>query len=296
MNYIDILPQIRNNIFHARIVMSDYNVEKQLVIRIVARRNDGFYKTEIIKYPKPDVQYDGEIIVPFFGMAKSLVAQIVGVRINGAEVRVHSTDIEGEDITARYDDSLTRMGWEADMNNIKLDFEVVSTNNPMTLRVADQSEWGILSDRPAIIEITPPEDTETYTYYLGKNQLNVFNSKTLGINPGPEKKFVSLNDGIYDITIKGSPSSYSFNRKYLKTDSIRLNIDKIWARAGVLCDEENTEVIEKLKEIEFCLTAAEASMRLGNLEDVKALYNRAKKLIHVLNNCKDCGCGIVINN
>ena len=51
MNYIDILPQIRNNIFYVRIVMTDYDVENQMVIRIVARRNDGLYKTEVVQYP-----------------------------------------------------------------------------------------------------------------------------------------------------------------------------------------------------------------------------------------------------
>ena len=50
MNYIDILPQIRNNIFYVRIVMTDYDVENQMVIRIVARRNDGLYKTEVVQY------------------------------------------------------------------------------------------------------------------------------------------------------------------------------------------------------------------------------------------------------
>ena len=135
MNYIDILPQIRNNIFYVRIVMTDYDVENQMVIRIVARRNDGLYKTEVVQYPNEGTDYNGEIIVPMFGMAKSLVAQIVGVKINGTEVRVNSTEVEGADITARYDDSLARMGWEESMNNIHLDFEVISTNNPKTLRI-----------------------------------------------------------------------------------------------------------------------------------------------------------------
>ena len=125
-----------------------------------------------------------------------------------------------------------------------------------------------------------------------KNQLNVFNSKTLGINPGRGNDFENLKDGIYDITIKGSPSSYSFNRKYLKTDLIRLNIDKIWARSTVLCDHEDDEVIDKIKEIEFLLAAAEANMRLGNFENVKQLYEKASKLIYVLNNCENCGCKI----
>lgn len=292
MNYIDVLPQIRNNVFYARVVMTDYNVEDQMVIRVSARRNDGLYKTEVIQYPKEGVDYNGEIIIPMFGMAKSLIAQIIAVRINGTEIRVHSTEIDGSDITARYDDSITRMSWTEDMNKINLDFEVVSTNNPKTLRIADQSEWGILADRPAIIEIIPPGEENPYTYYLGKNQLNVFNSKTLGINPGREGGFENLKDGIYDITIKGSPSSYSVNRKYLKTDSIRLNIDKVWARSTVLCDHEDDDTVEKIKEIEFLLVAAEANTRLGNFEEVKQLYEKAEKLLYVLNNCENCGCKI----
>ena len=57
MNYIDILPQIRNNIFYVRIVMTDYDVENQMVIRIVARRNDGLYKTEVVQYPNEGTDY-----------------------------------------------------------------------------------------------------------------------------------------------------------------------------------------------------------------------------------------------
>lgn len=291
MNYIDVLPQIRHDMFFVRIVMSDYSTGTEMVFRITARRNDGVYKSEVFKYPEGDTVQDGEILIPFFGMSKSLIAQIVDVVINGVTIRVNSTEVEGLDVTARYDDSITRIPWEEDMNNIHLDFEVIGSYNPKTLRVADQSDWGILADRPAIIEITPPGAEEPFVYYLGKNQLNVFNSKTLGVNPGtPYNDFVDIPDGIYDITIKGSPSSYSFNRKYLKTDSIRLNIDKVWARAGVLCDEEDDDVIEKLKEIEFVLAVAESNMRLGNFDTVQQLYDKALHLIDIINNCEYCGC------
>lgn len=291
MNYIDILPQIRNNIFFVRLVMSDYSATDALAVRITARRNDGYYETKIVKYPE---EYEGnteEVLVPFFGMSKSLIAQIVSVRVNGTEIRPAYSQLEGLEVSVRYDDSLTRMRWEEDMNNIHLDFEVIGSYNPKTIRVADQSEWGILADRPAIIEIKRPGSEEIYTYYFGKNQLNVFNSKTLGVNPGaPANDFVDIPDGIYDVTIKGSPSSYSANRKYLKTDSMRLNIDKVWARAGILCEDEDDEIIEKIKEVEFILTVAESSMRLGNFDTVQQLMDKAKHLIDVINDCKYCGC------
>ena len=291
MNYIDILPQIRNNIFFVRLVMSDYTATDELAIRITARRNDGYYETKIVKYSEEYESNTEEVLIPFFGMSRSLIAQIVSVRVNGTEIRPAYSELEGLEVSVRYDDSLTRMRWEEDMNNINLDFEVIGSYNPKTLRVADQSEWGILADRPAIIEIKRPGSEEIYTYYLGKNQLNVFNSKTLGVNPGaPANDFVDIPDGIYDITIKGSPSSYSANRKYLKTDSMRLNIDKVWARAGVLCEDEDDEIIEKIKEVEFVLTVAESSMRLGNFDTVQQLMDKAQHLIDVINDCKYCGC------
>lgn len=291
MNYVDILPQIRNNIFYVRLIMSDYTAKDELAIRITARRNDGYYDTKIVKYPEEYAGNTEEVLIPFFGMSRSLIAQIVSVRVNGVEIRPSYTKLEDLEVSVRYDDSLTRIRWEEDMNNIHLDFEVVGSYNPKTLRVADQSEWGILADRPAIIEIKRPESEEIYTYYLGKNQLNVFNSKTLGVNPGaPANDFVDIPDGIYDITIKGSPSSYSSNRKYLKTDSMRLNLDKVWVRAGVLCEDEDEEIIEKIKEVEFVLTVAESSMRLGNFDTVSQLMEKARHLIDVINNCKYCGC------
>lgn len=292
MNYIDVLPQIRHQMFLARIVMTDYNVEDQMVIRIVARRNDGTYMTKVIKYPEPEVEYNGEILVYFFGMSKSLIAQIVDVRINGVDVHVHSTEIDGN-ITARYDDSITRIPWAEDMNNIKLEFEVINTNNPKNLRIDDQSEWGILADRPAIINIKAPGRDEPVTHYLGKNQINMFNSMTLGINcDDPDHKFINVPDGIYDIQIVGSPSTYHFERKYLKTDIMRLNLDKVWARAGILCDHEDDDLMEKIKEVEFVLAAAESNTRLGNTQEAEELFKKAEKLMYIINNCEDCGCKV----
>ena len=134
MNYIDILPQIRNNIFFVRLVMSDYTATDELAIRITARRNDGYYETKIVKYPE---EYEGnteEVLIPFFGMSRSLIAQIVSVRVNGTEIRPAYSELEGLEVSVRYDDSLTRMRWEEDMNNINLDFEVIGSYNPKTQR------------------------------------------------------------------------------------------------------------------------------------------------------------------
>lgn len=290
MRYIDVIPQIRHDMFLARIVMSDYDVEEEMAIRITARRDDGAYMTKTIVYPEKDVEYNGEILVYFFGMSKSMVAQIVGLRINGVEVYTENTPVDDNN-TARYSDSLTRYPKVEKPNNIKLDFEVVGTNNPKVLRVVDESEWGILANRPAVIEVKGPDMESAVSYYLGKNQLNIFTSVTLGYTCD-KYEYENLPDGVYEITIKGSPSTYTFTRHYLKTDILRLNIDKVWARTNVLCDYVDDDLIEKIKKVEYIVAVAEANMRLGNIETAEELIEKANKLLYIINNCADCGCDV----
>lgn len=290
MRYIDVIPQIRHDMFLARIVMSDYDVEEEMAIRITARRDDGAYMTKTIVYPEKDVEYNGEILVYFFGMSRSMVAQIVGLRINGVEVYTENTPVDDNN-TARYSDSLTRYPKVEKPNNIKLDFEVVGTNNPKVLRVVDESEWGILANRPAVIEVKGPDMESAVSYYLGKNQLNIFTSVTLGYTCD-KYEYENLPDGVYEITIKGSPSTYTFTRHYLKTDILRLNIDKVWARTNVLCDYVDDDLIEKIKKVEYIVAVAEANMRLGNIETAEELIEKANKLLYIINNCADCGCEV----
>lgn len=290
MRYIDVIPQIRHDMFLARIVMSDYDVEEEMAIRITARRDDGAYMTKTIVYPEKDVEYNGEILVYFFGMSRSMVAQIVGLRINGVEVYTENTPVDDNN-TARYSDSLTRYPKVEKPNNIKLDFEVVGTNNPKVLRVVDESEWGILANRPAVIEVKGPDMESAVSYYLGKNQLNIFTSVTLGYTCD-KYEYENLPDGVYEITIKGSPSTYTFTRHYLKTDILRLNIDKVWARTNVLCDYVDDDLIEKIKKVEYIVAVAEANMRLGNIETAEELIEKANKLLYIINNCVDCGCDV----
>lgn len=290
MRYIDVIPQIRHDMFLARIVMSDYDVEEEMAIRITARRDDGAYMTKTIVYPEKDVEYNGEILVYFFGMSRSMVAQMVGLRINGVEVYTENTLVDDNN-TARYSDSLTRYPKVEKPNNIKLDFEVVGTNNPKVLRVVDESEWGILVNRPAVIEVKGPDMESAVSYYLGKNQLNIFTSVTLGYTCD-KYEYENLPDGVYEITIKGSPSTYTFTRHYLKTDILRLNIDKVWARTNVLCDYVDDDLIEKIKKVEYIVAVAEANMRLGNIETAEELIEKANKLLYIINNCADCGCDV----
>ena len=106
MNQINIIPKIIHDKFAVRIIMDDYDIEKPIVITVVARRNDGEYNTQILTYPTSGVDYEGNVRMVFFDVARSHVCQITSVFINGHEVKTYYTDIPDLDMQARYDDSL----------------------------------------------------------------------------------------------------------------------------------------------------------------------------------------------
>ena len=292
MNQINIIPKILHDKFAARILMDDYSMEKPVAITVSARRNDGEYVSQTLVYPNPDVDYGDNIRMVFFDMGMSHVAQIIGVFINGYEVRTYFTDVEGlTDVQARYDDSLARVTRTVDMSDIDLSFQVLETRDPKVLQVLDESVWGILSDRKAIIEITVPGRKEPNAFYIGKNMVNTFTSLTLGINCLSEDKgveYLDLPDGVYDIRITGSPSSYTFARKYLKTDLIRREVDRLWIKADVLCEVRDEKLIDKITEIEYLLSSAEANVRLGIIEEAHKLLDRANELVYLAKECVDC--------
>ena len=72
----------------------------------------------------------------------------------------------------------------------------------------------------------------------------------------PEASINILPDGIYIVKVTGSPSSFYKERKYLKTDSIQKEIDKIYIEA--ITNKERVQIVDKLAEIEFLLNAAGA--------------------------------------
>ena len=289
-NYIDIKPEVLNGVFVARVVMSDYDLSKNpVVISAIARRNDGTYETKTLVYPEDGFDYQDNVIITFFGMYKTASAQIVGVTVNGQDIFVKYSQLKDTDLYIRYDDSPVRTSQYVNIDKIHLDFEVEDTHNPKTLRVVDQSDWGLLEDRTSIIEIITPGMSEPVVTYLGKNQVNIFNSMNLGINCENEKvEYLDLPDGVYNITIKGSPSSYQASRKYLKTDSSRLELDRLWVRSCFLCDDQDKDLLDKLNKAEYLVMSAEANMRLGNECEAHDLMEALEDLIEGMSNCDEC--------
>lgn len=272
----------------ARLVMSDYEVESPLAISITARRDDGTFMIQKMVYPDPDAG-DRDVRAVFFGMTKCCVAQIMSVTINNVEIRPYYTVLPDTDIYARFDDSLTSLDESIDVSDPVLGFHVYSDGDPKKLIVVDESDWGMVRNEVSMIKIWVPGFGNPIEYYLGKNKVNIFNSVTLGLSCVAEGEpicFNDLPDGVYTIEISGG--RYSYSRRYLKTDLINLDMDKIYARTCLECNALSNDMMGNMREAEVMLRGAEAEVRLGNLESAHMLMDRVRDVIDLMSNCKKC--------
>ena len=129
------------------------------------------------------------------------------------------------------------------LDHIRLDFQILNTGDPKLLVVMDASVWGFIEDKPSIIEITPPGTTNTITYNFVKGKNNVFNSSNLLISP--VGTYNDLVDGIYRVSLKGSPDSFCVHRDFLKTDKVRNELANIYVSLG-FDDDEDGDVLNDL--------------------------------------------------
>lgn len=167
------------------------------------------------------------------------------------------------------------------LDNVNLDFHVLSTGDPKILVVMDTSVWGFIEDKPSIIEITLPGSTVTRTYNFVKGKANVFNSSNLLITPVGEYK--DLADGLYRISVKGSPDSNCKYRDFLKTDKIKLLIGDLYLEDYYTCQDIKNNKLSILRNIKLSLDAAEILALKGNTKEAliefKDVYSRVRDYI-----------------
>jgi hypothetical protein len=170
------------------------------------------------------------------------------------------------------------------MAKINIDFSIHSS--PYYLKVVDLSNWGVIKNKPSIVEITLPGFANPVTKFFDKNKLNVFNVNTLDIAYGDSEQLSTLPDGVYKIKVIGSPDKYSREEFYLKTDLFDMEIDKVYI--------DNIDRIsdvafnEKLIRIEFLKKGAEAHLRSDMLEMTSMLFGKAQELLTDIINCSTC--------
>lgn len=177
------------------------------------------------------------------------------------------------------------------VGKINIDFQVINSNDPKILMIADFSDWAHVINEPAVISITMPGAANAIQYNFVKKNINGFNSNTLGIscetNCG-DPDYLDLPDGIYEICLEASPNTFKKQRYYLKLDSTRLELDKQLVKLGFTYSINNKEYIEHLQTIDFLLTVASAATRLGDIPKAAEHFNEALKLLEKYKDCKNC--------
>jgi len=175
------------------------------------------------------------------------------------------------------------------LNKINIDFQVLKTYDPKVLVIADTSEWSVIEDKPAIIEITIPGANNPSIHYVDKNKINVYTSALLGINCGAEceEDLIEIPDGIYHIHMKGSPDTFEKERYYLRTEKLQLKLDKAYVALGKDINHADKDVVELLWTCKLLIEAADASTRLGEIAMASDYYKQAKRIIDSYLDCQE---------
>ncbi|MDC7251050.1 MAG: hypothetical protein PQJ49_14165 [Sphaerochaetaceae bacterium] len=179
------------------------------------------------------------------------------------------------------------------IDKIQVDFQIIDTKDPKILTLADISVWSVIAEKPAVVEILLPGESEPVKHYLNKNQLNIYNSVFLGLAcpsecEGEDIELTDLPDGIYEITVKGSPDTYSMTRKYLRTELTQLELDKMYINLNLLCDRKDMDLLNILTDIDLLLKAAHANVRYDNTCKAQELLFKAQELIEKAKKCNGC--------
>lgn len=176
-------------------------------------------------------------------------------------------------------------------DKINIDFQILGSNDPRFLNISDYSIWGQIESKPSIIEIIAPGEEFPWVHFFKKGQQNVITSVDLGLScPSDcgEIEFLDLPDGIYTITVKGSPDSFNKSRKYLRTELIQLELDKMYINLDLLCKNKDVDILNTLTDIDLLLKAASANVRHDNICTAQELFFKAQDLIEQAKGCNGC--------
>lgn len=132
----------------------------------------------------------------------------------------------------------------------------------------------------------PPGSSKTRTYNFVKGKSNVFNSSNLLISPVGE--YQDLADGIWRISVKGSPDTNCKHRDFLKTDKARLELAHLYVGLGFDDNQETLDRKKTLQDIDLLIRAAEALTSIGKLKKAMSFFKEAVRRINDYNECENC--------
>lgn len=177
----------------------------------------------------------------------------------------------------------------SEFTQIKIDFQVVDTDDPRYLFIADTSDWGGLEDEEVTLDIIVPGVQGPVTHFFDKYSINRYNSLLLGlthVGEGGEFPETDLPDGIYEVILNGLEEHQFKRRVILRTTLLEIELDKLYINNVNECLDLEECFMKRIFEIEVILRASHANIRDGNECKAKELFDRARYLIDDLNGCR----------
>lgn len=170
-------------------------------------------------------------------------------------------------------------------DTINIDFQHLKSSDPKVLIIIDTSVWGVIENKRAVIEIITPGATKPVTYIFAKNKSNVFNSSNLYLS-GTDSQ-CDLPDGLYKITVKGSPDKYCKFRYILKDDITRLKLYNLRASLGFEDEYKDSDLKDVIKKSKFYLDTANAAIVVGKPKKAMTFLTAASEILDKYENCKN---------
>lgn len=178
-----------------------------------------------------------------------------------------------------------------DIGKININFSIIPTGEPRYLWIGDNSDWRGAENLPAVIEITPPGASTPISHTFQKYKLNIFQSVNLAmscISICEEQRYEPLPDGIWQLTVKSGYEEIEKTRYYLKTDNIRLELDKIYTKVGLEYSKDDKVFRKDMSDMEFLLRTAEAFAKVGNFYKSQRSFEEVRTILDKYTECKNC--------
>ena len=158
--------------------------------------------------------------------------------------------------------------------------------NLKTLIIKDNSDYGWSLER-LYIEVLFLGFIELKTAMFILNQVNVFNSNTLGFSEKTDNNLIDLEDGLYWISYLVSLHNYNrITKLYLRTIKFDCKYDNLLLKLSFNnCEIKEDESIKKtLLEIDLMKSASLANVRNNNIEKGIEIFKKANKSLEKLEN------------
>jgi hypothetical protein len=176
--------------------------------------------------------------------------------------------------------------------SVIIDFVILNTDDNKIICIGDKSQWGVAENLPAYLLVKVPGSDNFINLNFSKNRLVFLTSVNLGLSCvtescSSEQDLQELPDGVWEFCLKSSYEGLDKKRYYLKTDSLRLEMDKIYIREGLEYNPES-KVVKALEKTEWFLQVANSLIREGNNIKAMKAFELAEKELEKQKNCKNC--------